>query len=261
MSNLPPGWEQRRLSDVAATQLGRMLSKSRETGEHALPYLRNRDVQWGHIDVANLPTMDFRPEEQVKFKLAPGDVLVCEGGEIGRAAVWKGQFPDCYYQKALHRVRTSDALSPEYLRYLLEHYARSKAFSDYTSGSTIAHLPQEDLRSLTIDLPPRAEQDRIVAAIEECFSRMDVAEEALEHVQIAVRRMRDAIRFAAVRGQLVSHDSSEETSASLINRVKPTGRFRGEASLPKDLAGIPEGWTWAPMGAWRAGSPSATSER
>jgi type I restriction enzyme, S subunit len=111
VSDLPPGWMQVKLADVASTQLGRMLSAHRETGLYAKSYLRNRDVQWGYVNVSDLPTMDFQPEDADRFRLASGDVLVCEGGEVGRAAIWKGELAECYFQKAIHRVRTSEGLS------------------------------------------------------------------------------------------------------------------------------------------------------
>lgn len=208
MSNLPPGWMQVKLADVASTQLGRMLSSRRETGAYARPYLRNRDVQWGHINVSDLPNMDFSPKDADRFRLTPGDVLVCEGGEVGRAAIWKDQIAECYFQKAIHRVQTSEALSPEFLRYLLEHYARSKAFASFTSGSTIAHLPQEDLRNLPINLPSRAEQERIVTAIEEQFSRLDAGVAALTRAGQNLGRMRAAVLQAAVTGILVLAENS-----------------------------------------------------
>lgn len=170
-----------------------MLSARRETGAHARPYLRNRDVQWGRINVADLPTMDFRPEDEARYRLKSGDVLVCEGGEVGRAAIWQDQLAECYYQKAIHRVRTSEALLSGYVRYLLEHYARTKAFARFTSGSTIAHLPQEDLRNLPLNLPPYAEQERIVAAIEEQFSRLDAGAAALRRATKKLARMRSAV--------------------------------------------------------------------
>src|SRR5215217_1738921 len=157
-----------------------MLSAGRETGAHARAYLRNRDVQWGHINVTDLPMMDFGAHDAIRFRLIPGDVLVCEGGEVGRAAVWQGQLEECYYQKALHRIRTSEALVPTFLRYLLEYYAHTKQFERFTSGSTIAHLPQEDLRHLPLNLPPRREQERIVAVLEEQFSRVDAGVVALQ---------------------------------------------------------------------------------
>jgi len=155
-------------------------------------------VQWGHVNVNDLPTMDFRPEDETRFRLASGDVLVCEGGEVGRAAIWTEQLAECYYQKALHRVRTSEALSPRYLRYLLEYYARTRAFAQLTSGSTIAHLPQEDLRNLPVDLPPPGEQERIVTAIEEQFSRLDAGVEALKSALLRIETLAKAVLVAAV---------------------------------------------------------------
>jgi type I restriction enzyme, S subunit len=198
VKDLPPGWVSRKLGEIAETRLGRMLSAGRETGEHAKPYLRNRDVQWGHINVNQLPVMDFGPREAARFLLQPGDVLVCEGGEVGRAAIWTGQLRECYYQKALHRIRVSQVLMPEFLRYLLEYYAGTRAFERFTSGSTIAHLPQEDLRRLPIPVPSIEEQKRIVAAVDEQLSRLDVGTVSLNRVRRNLARMSAAILERAV---------------------------------------------------------------
>jgi type I restriction enzyme, S subunit len=154
------------LSEVASTQLGRMLSAGRETMQHSKPYLRNRDVQWGRIETGNLPVMDFKDRDADKYRLLYGDLLVCEGGEVGRAAVWLDQLEECYYQKALHRIRCSAALDVNYLRYLLEHYKHRRIFDQFTTGTTIDHLPQEDLRTLPIPLPPIQLQRRIVSRLE-----------------------------------------------------------------------------------------------
>ncbi len=145
--------------------------------------------------------MDFDSDDALRFSLVSGDVLVCEGGEVGRAAIWTGQLDECYYQKALHRVRTSKALNPHFLRYLLEHYALTKTFAQYTSGSTISHLPQEDLRNLTVPVPPAPEQKRIVAAIEEQLSRLDAGMVALERIRQSLRRMRASVLHQAISGQ------------------------------------------------------------
>lgn len=220
--------------DVASTQLGRMLSARRETGVHARPYLRNRDVQWGHVAVTDLPTMDFSPEDEARFRLASGDVLVCEGGEVGRAAIWRDQLAECYYQKALHRVRVSEALSPGYLRYLLEHYARTKAFAELTSGSTIAHLPQEDLRNLLVILPPRDEQDRIVAAIEQQFSRVDAGAAALDRARHNLKRMQ-----SAVLGDLLSDSDGCAWQSVPLGEILEHGRYGTSTKCAYDGQGLP----------------------
>lgn len=216
MSDLPSGWMKVPLGKVATTQLGRMLSARRETGVHAKPYLRNRDVQWHYINTENLPVMDFNPKESARFLLQPGDILVCEGGEVGRAAIWDGQLAECYYQKALHRVRPSQELLPKFLVYLLEYYSRTRAFEQYTSGSTIAHLPQEDLRELPIPLPPLAEQERSVEVIEEHFSRLDSGIEALGRAMRSLKQMRTVMLNSAVTDALESSGGKMTPLADLL---------------------------------------------
>lgn len=179
MSELPAGWAETTLGEVANTQLGKMLSQKAKGGANPKPYLRNRNVQWGRFDLADVLTMDFSEAELTKFRLQPGDLIVCEGGEVGRAAVWRGQLDECYFQKALHRIRPRQGVMPEYLLYLLWHLAASDGLAGSTSGSTIAHLPQEDLRRIRVPLAPLVEQRRIVEAIEEHLSRINGAESSL----------------------------------------------------------------------------------
>jgi type I restriction enzyme S subunit len=201
MSEITHAWEVVPLGKVATTQLGRMLSARRETGAHAKPYLRNRDVQWGRINTDDLPVMDFNPKDSERFLLRPGDILVCEGGEVGRAAMWNGQLSECYYQKAIHRVRPSSDLLPQFLAYLMEHYSRTRAFERYTSGSTIAHLPQEDLRNLPVPLPSTREQQKIVAAIEEQFSRLGAGIRSLDGARHWAARMRSSVLDSSINAR------------------------------------------------------------
>ncbi len=198
MSVMPDGWRLVLLCEVADTQLGKMLSPKAKVGARPKAYLRNRDVQWGAFAVDDLPTMDFTEEESAKFALQQGDVVVCEGGEVGRAAIWRRGATDVHFQKALHRVRCSPALMPEYLFYLLRHYGYSRTFDSLVTGSTINHLPQEDLRRLPIPLPPPSEQRQIVEVIEEQFSRLDAAEASLTHVEHRANALAEAA-YRAVR--------------------------------------------------------------
>jgi type I restriction enzyme, S subunit len=94
-------WQLVRLGDVCEIQLGKMLSPASKTGLRSRPYLRNANVQWGRVDVNDLAEMDFTEAEERKFRLQKGDLLVCEGGEPGRAAVWEVPISPCYYQHYL----------------------------------------------------------------------------------------------------------------------------------------------------------------
>ncbi|MEX1007588.1 MAG: restriction endonuclease subunit S [Acidimicrobiia bacterium] len=213
MSDLPEGWVDTILSEVAETKLGKMLSKKSKTGVGSRPYLRNKNVQWWRFDLSDVGEMDFSDTEFSKFALRDGDLLVCEGGEVGRCAIWRGQIPGCCYQKAVHRVRPHRGVLAEYLQYVMRFLADSNALEKHVTGSTIKHLPQEDLRILSMPLPPTTEQTRIVAAIEEQFSRLDAAEEGLRHGLLNVYRFRASARALATRVDSPIVKLSEVTAA------------------------------------------------
>lgn len=160
-------WPITNLSTVAPSRLGKMLDSKKQTGMHLRPYLRNVNVQWHRIDLTDLAEMDFTAEDRAEFALNQNDVLVCEGGEVGRAAIWHGQRPDCYFQKALHRLRPDpNAITAEYLVFLLQLYAEQGAFAKVTSSATIAHLTGEKLRELGVPVPPLDCQRSFVKASE-----------------------------------------------------------------------------------------------
>lgn len=196
---LPPGWAVVPLGSVAHVQLGKMLSAAAKTGQGTRPYLRNINVRWHRIDVDDVFTMDFNEREVEKFALRVGDVLVCEGGEPGRAAVWKDQLPGALYQKALHRVRFTDgAVDPNFFVYQLELLAATGDLARGFTGSTIKHLPRESFIELPLRVAPIAEQRRIVAAIEEDLSALDAAMAGLARARANVGRLRVSVVDQAV---------------------------------------------------------------
>ena len=195
MSDLPAGWEWTTIGEVAATSLGKMLDKKQATGLHPTPYLRNINVRWGSFDLSDLAEMDIRPDELDRVLAKPGEVIACEGGEPGRAAVWPGP-GTIALQKALHRIQPTAAIVPAYLAHLLHHLAMSRKLEGFFTGTTIKHLPQEKLRLVGLPLPPRAEQERIVAAIEEHLSLLDAAVGLLDSVERRLARFTSAAALA-----------------------------------------------------------------
>ena len=103
-------WPEYKLGDISTSRLGKMLDSKKQTGKYLHPYLANVNVQWFRFDLENLNLMDFDEVAQSEFELRPRDLLVCEGGEIGRCAIWTGELQDCYYQKAIHRVRCNESI-------------------------------------------------------------------------------------------------------------------------------------------------------
>lgn len=108
------------LGEIAEVKLGKMLDKAKHTSGRLLPYLRNVNVRWGTVNTDDLREMHFDEDEMDRFGLKTGDVLVCEGGEPGRSAVWNGSLPQLKFQKAIHRVRFRKPFEPSMLVYLLE---------------------------------------------------------------------------------------------------------------------------------------------
>lgn len=230
MTDLPPGWEWTTLGEIAATSLGKMLDKAKSSGQHPVPYLRNLNVQWGRFDLDDILTMDIPPEQQPGFEVHAGDLLVCEGGEIGRCAIWPGSSSYMAFQKALHRVKPLGGIDARYLRYLLEHLSISKALHKFATGSTIKHLPQQQVRQLPVPLPPLAEQGRIIATLEDHLSRVEVATDTLSD---ALKRA-SKIEEAAYRS-LLANTEVETFTLSQVLREKPiNGR-----SVPTRVDGFP----------------------
>jgi len=154
-------WPVTRFDTIAKSRLGKMLDSKRQTGEHKRPYLRNLNVQWARLKLDDLLQMDFDDADRQEFRLKRGDLLVCEGGEVGRAAIWREELPECYFQKAIHRVRPHpDRSTPEYLLHLLWSLAKRNALVDVNSKATIPHLTGVQLAALKIIVPPLPLQKR-----------------------------------------------------------------------------------------------------
>ena len=175
-------WPMHPFGEICESRLGKMLDQKQQTGKNLRPYLRNANVQWFQFDLTNIFEMDFDASDREEFRLKEGDLLICEGGEPGRAAIWREQLSECYYQKALHRARPKkDLANPEYLAWLLFFLADMGGLGDHVTSATIAHLTGEKLKVMRIPLPPlplQHEFARRVAAVEKLKAahRASVAE-------------------------------------------------------------------------------------
>lgn len=152
----PMGWPECTFSDITSSRLGKMLDGKQQTGKCKYPYLANYNVQWFHFDLSKMNEMDFDEGDRLEFELKNGDLLVCEGGEVGRCAVWRNEIDNCYFQKAVHRVRCDlDFVLPEYLVWWFKFRSDYNRFEDIVgSKSTIAHLPGVKLKKLQVVVPP-----------------------------------------------------------------------------------------------------------
>lgn len=170
--DIPDTWEWVRLAEISEMCLGKMLDKTKNKGV-LHPYLRNVNVRWGAFDLTDILQMRFENDEEEKYSVKYGDLVVCEGGEPGRCAVWSDKDSTFRIQKALHRIRFSSCVDPFFGYRVFEYYACNGYFSKRFSGETIKHLPGAVLANIAFPLPPLAEQKRIVKRVEELLALCD----------------------------------------------------------------------------------------
>ena len=218
LGEVPEHWEVAGLWYRYAQCLGKMLDGKRITGEHLVPYLRNVDVQWDEINVADLPRMDIHPDEIPRYTVQPGDLLVCEGGEVGRCAIWKGEIDRCGFQKALHRLRPRDDERdrPRFLYYAISVAVSRGAFAD-GHESTIAHLTGEKLRHHRFAFPFADEQTAIVRYLAAADRRISARRETVARQIALLREYRARLIAEVVTGKL----DVREAAAALPDIAPP----------------------------------------
>lgn len=157
-------WECKQFSDITTSRLGKMLDAKHQIGTCKYPYLANFNVQWFRFELGNLNEMDFNEKDREEFCLEDGDLLVCEGGEIGRCAVWHNQVKKCYFQKALHRVRCNqNIILPDYLSWWFKYNCENGGFAAIEGAkATISHLTGAKMKMLDVTVPPIELQEQFV---------------------------------------------------------------------------------------------------
>ena len=169
--DIPKSWKWVRIPEIGTSSLGKTLNKSIDAGKE-VPYLCSINVYWEGINLDQVKTAKFSALDMEKYLLQRGSLLICEGGDVGRSAVWDSD-TEMYYQNALHCVRFLGGINPYYFRYCFELYKGNKILENASKGMTIKHLVQGSLYSILFPLPPLAEQKRIVAKIEELLPLCD----------------------------------------------------------------------------------------
>ena len=143
---------------LADVELGKMLDKGKVRGDRTLPYLRNANVRWGYFELNDIEEMQFFERELERYAVLKGDILMCEGGEPGRCAIWDKEDP-IYYQKALHRIRVDGSkLLGEFFVSVVRNMSDLNLLDKDVSSVTIKHLTKEKLQKLEVITPPIEEQ-------------------------------------------------------------------------------------------------------
>ncbi len=230
-------WRKVKLGEVTDSCLGKMLDAAKNRGEYQ-PYLANLNVRWGYFETDNLSLMKFEEDEEERYGIKYGDLIICEGGEPGRCAIWKDQIPGMKIQKALHRVRPKNGLIDNfYLYYWFLLAGKRNIINQYCTGSTIKHLPGQKLKEILIDLPPLPVQRRIA----EVLSRYDAL---IENYQRQIKLLEEAAQ-RLYKEWFVDLRFPGHQSTPIINNLPQSWQKKSVSMLGEYLNGFafkPSDW-------------------
>ena len=194
-------WTSMLVEDLFDMKLGKMLSAKNYTGKHLKPYLRNVNVLWGKLDLTDVKQMDFDDEEFKKYELKKGDILVCEGGEVGRTATYTGEIKNCGYQNALHRLRIKKPLiTSEYFICYMKFASQYGLIAKNSSKVTIAHFTAEKFKKFSLLLPPISLQKKF----SDSYSSLEKIKQFGIDSNSQISLLFDSLMQKAFNGELVS---------------------------------------------------------
>ena len=213
-----------------------MLDKQKNQGL-LQPYLRNVNVRWGKFDLSDLLQMPFEDGEAERYSIGQNDLVVCEGGEPGRCAIWT-ETESIKFQKALHRVRCSDGILNKYIQIILKTFYTNGMLESYYTGSTIKHLTGDALNSFLFPLPPTKEQLRIVDEVEKWEDVIDALDTEGKELSSAILQTKSHILDLAIHGKLVPQDPNDEPAIELLRRINPSFKSCDNAHYKQ----LPKSW-------------------
>ena len=254
--DIPDSWRWVRIGDLYKHNTGKALNSSNIEGKK-LPYITTSNLYWNRFELNNLKKMFFKESEIEKCSVQKGDLLVCEGGDIGRAAIWNFDYQVCI-QNHIHKLRGYIQLSTLFYYYIFLYYKLNNSISG--RGIGIQGLSSNALHNLVVPLPPLAEQKRIVAKVESYLSVIEKAEELLKRKVDLDGQIKEKILQMAIQGKLVEQRPEEGTAEDLYQQIQAEKQKlieEGKLKKEKPLApieddeipfDIPDSWRWVRIG-------------
>lgn len=203
LGEVPEHWVQQKVKLCYSIQLGKMLQpEPSNVKDMETPYFKAQHVQWYDVRVDDLPTMWASKSDRIKYAIVDGDLLVCEGGDVGRAGIVRNPPEGAIIQNALHRVRPLSSNDSRYLLYVLAHAAAQGWFDILCNKSTIAHFTGEKFGALGIALPLESEQQAIANFLDRETAKIDQLVAKTEEIIERLHEYRTTLITAAVTGKI-----------------------------------------------------------
>ena len=233
--DIPESWEWVRLGEIYQHNTGKALNASNRSGE-LLTYITTSNLYWNRFEIDSLREMYFSESEIEKCTATKGDLLVCEGGDIGRAAIWPYD-TDIRIQNHIHRLRPYSEICTEYYYYIFFLYKHAGWIGG--KGIGIQGLSANALHALLFPLPPLSEQYRIVTKIKEFEPFLDKYAQAEKRLNNLNTQFPDLLKKSilqeAIQGKLVPQDPTDEPASVLLERIRAEKqKLIAEGKIKKD---------------------------
>ncbi len=206
------GWKEKTVGELADYSLGKMLDKQKNRGA-LKQYLRNLNVRWFGFDLSDLLEMPFEEKEHERYTAIKGDVLICEGGYPGRAAIWEDESP-IYFQKAIHRVRFKENFYNKWFLYFLYISDARDNLCQHFTGSGIQHLTGQSLHKITLPVPPAQTASKLIERFDYLFEQTKNLERIYRQKLIGLTELKHAILQKAFAGELSAQPEESTQKAA-----------------------------------------------
>ncbi len=175
IGQMPEHWEVKKLKFEAHITLGKMLCTEYKRGFHLKPYLKSKNIQWLNVDTSSIDEMYFSSYELALYKLEKGDLILSEGGEVGKTCMWNNELDECYIQNSAHKVRLYKKNNNKYFLYLFFSCGHLGVFDSIVNRVSIAHLTKDKLENMKFIFPTLAEQTVIADYLDKQTAKIDQA--------------------------------------------------------------------------------------
>ena len=217
---IPNGWEWCIIGNLFNHNNGKQLNRSNSSGE-LMSYITTSNLYWSGFILNNLKKMPFEIKEIERCQAIKGDLLVCEGGDIGRSCIWENDEP-IMLQNHIHKLRAYLPLCTRYFYYIFYLYNLSGLIGG--KGIGIQGFSSQTLHTTRVPLPPLAEQQRIVEKIEKLIPHIEHYGKVQTELDLLNRNIKEQLKKSvlqyAIEGKLVPQDEAEGTAEVLLEQIQ-----------------------------------------
>ena len=202
IGEIPKDWKMMRLKYTANIVLGKMICNTNQGGMVLKPYLKSKNIQWLRVDISSVDKMWFTKEEMNLYRLKKDDIILSEGGEVGKTCIWNNELEECYIQNSAHKVTVNTNNNSQYLLYLFFYIGKQGVFDSIVNKVSIAHLTKDKLSNFIVCQPPLQNQNDIVHHIEQESAKIDRAIALQEQKIEKLKELKATLIDSAVTGKI-----------------------------------------------------------